>query len=103
MARIFSIKWKIHPICGRCFPGGWNFKLCSQRVYSGVTPVLVHISDLSQSLTGSGSYLYAYDMCIFYQDEDIHKTRCSKGVLYLRWKERHVRVSFETLVTQLYN
>ena len=64
---------------------------------------LVHINDLSQSLTGSGSYLYAYDMCIFYQDEDIHKTRCSKGVLYLRWKERHVRVSFETLVTQLYN
>ena len=34
---------------------------------------LICINDLPQSLSESGSYLYADDMCIFYQGKDIRK------------------------------
>ena len=34
---------------------------------------LVYISDLLQTLLGSGSYLYADDRRIFSQDKDVHK------------------------------
>ena len=33
---------------------------------------LKYTNDLSQSLSGNGSYLYADGMHIFYQDKDIH-------------------------------
>ena len=32
---------------------------------------LIYINDLPQSLSELGSYFYADDMCIFYQDKDI--------------------------------
>ena len=34
---------------------------------------LIYINDLPQSLSELGSYFYADDMCIFYQDKDIQK------------------------------
>ena len=35
---------------------------------------LLYVNDLLQSLSDAGSYLYAEDICIFYQHEDIQKT-----------------------------
>ena len=45
---------------------------------------LICINDLPQSLSESGSYLYADDMCIFYQGKDIRKIEdvLSKGSQY---------------------
>ena len=34
---------------------------------------LLYVNDLSQSLSDTGSYLYANDTCIFYQHEDVKK------------------------------
>ena len=35
--------------------------------------LLLYVNDLSQSLLDAGSYLYADDNCIFYQNEDVKK------------------------------
>ena len=35
--------------------------------------LLLYVNDLAQSLSDAGSYLYADDNCIFYQNEDIKK------------------------------
>ena len=37
----------------------------------GLLLFLIHINDLPQALNETGSYLYADDTCIFYQDKDI--------------------------------
>lgn len=42
-------------------------------VFWGSLLFLIYINDLPQSLSELGSYIYADDMCIFYQDKDIHK------------------------------
>ena len=34
---------------------------------------LIYINDLPQALNETGSYLYADDTCIFYQDKDVEK------------------------------
>ena len=34
---------------------------------------LIYINDLPQALNESGSYLYADDTCIFYQDKDVER------------------------------
>ena len=34
---------------------------------------LLHVNDLSQSLSDAGSYLYADDTCIFHQYKDVKK------------------------------
>ena len=34
---------------------------------------LIYYNDLPQSLSESGYYLYADDICIFFQDKDVHK------------------------------
>ena len=34
---------------------------------------LLYVNDLPQSMAGSGSYLYADDICIFYHHEDVKK------------------------------
>ena len=34
---------------------------------------LLYVNDLHQSLTNAGSYLYAHDICIFYQHEGVKK------------------------------
>ena len=35
--------------------------------------ILIYINDLPQALNETGSYLYADDTCIFYQDKDVEK------------------------------
>ena len=42
-------------------------------VFWGSLLFLIYINDLPQSLSELGSYIYADDMCIFYQDKDINK------------------------------
>ena len=39
---------------------------------------LIHINDLPQLLSENGSYLYADDICIFYQGKGFFKTEYSK-------------------------
>ena len=39
----------------------------------GALPFLIYVNDLPQSLSDTGSYLYADDTCIFYQHEDVKK------------------------------
>ena len=36
---------------------------------------LLYVIGLPQPLSDAGSYLYAYDICIFYQNEDVKKTK----------------------------
>ena len=42
-------------------------------IFWGSLLFLIYINGLPQSLSELGSYFYADDMCIFYQDKDIHK------------------------------
>ena len=35
--------------------------------------LLIYINDFPQALNETGSYLYAGDTCIFYQDKDVEK------------------------------
>ena len=37
----------------------------------GLLLFLIYLNDLPQALSETGSYLYADDTCIFYQDKDI--------------------------------
>ena len=39
----------------------------------GALLFLIYVNDLPQSLSDTGSYLYADDTCIFYQHEDVKK------------------------------
>ena len=39
----------------------------------GLLLFLICVNDLPQALNGTGSYLYAGDNCIFYQDKDVQK------------------------------
>ena len=39
----------------------------------GLLVFLLYVNDLPQSLSDAGSYLYAHDSCILYQDEDVKK------------------------------
>ena len=52
----------------------WTNKLrCSTRIYLRLLLFLIYISDLPQALNETGSYLYADNTCIFYQDRDVEK------------------------------
>ena len=70
----------------------WNrkFLVCIDNVFSkartlkyhiprgsilGLLLFLLYVNDLPQSLLDVGSYLYADDTCIFYQQENIKKTK----------------------------
>ena len=44
-----------------------------QRSILGLLLFLIHINDLPQPLNETGSYLYADDTCIFYQDKNAEK------------------------------
>ena len=44
---------------------------CSTRNILGPFLFLIYINDLPQALNETGSYLYADDTCIFYQDKDV--------------------------------
>ena len=39
----------------------------------GLLLFLIYINDLTHALNETGSYLYADDTCIFYQDKDVEK------------------------------
>ena len=44
-----------------------------QESILGLLLFLIYISDLPQALNETGSYLYADNTCIFYQDRDVEK------------------------------
>ena len=59
-----------------------NFLVCSffeaeteysVQDYSWMLLFLLYVNDLQQSSSDAGSYLYADDICIFYQHEDVAK------------------------------
>ena len=53
----------------------WTNKLWSSTmIYVRAAPLPnIYINDLAQALNETGSYLYADDTCIFYQDNDFEK------------------------------
>ena len=52
--------------------GTWKYGV-PQGSVPGLLLFLLYVSDLSQSLSDAGSYLYADDTCIFQQHEDVKK------------------------------
>ena len=75
MVSITSLKQKVFGDTGKCLFRCWTNKLwCSTRIYFRATPLPnIYINDLSQALNETGSYLYADNTCIFYQDKDVEK------------------------------
>ena len=57
-----------------CFFWAWNIKVqCPTWPYSWTAPFSIICKCSSQSLLYAGSYLYADDTCIFYQEKDVKK------------------------------
>ena len=57
-----------------CFFWAWNIKVqCPTWPYSWTAPFSITCKCSSQSLLYAGSYLYADDTCIFYQQKDVKK------------------------------
>ena len=76
MASITYLKQKIFRDNRNCLFRCFTNKLwCSARIYYRAAPLpnTVYVNDLPQALNETGSYLYADDSCIFYQDKDVEK------------------------------
>ena len=74
MVSIISFKQKVFCDTGKCFFRCSTNKLrCSTRIYLGSLLLLKYINDLPQALNEAGSYLYADDTCILYQDKHVEK------------------------------
>ena len=59
----------------KCLFRCWTNKLCcSTRICRKATPLPnIYINDVPQAIYETGSYLYADDTCIFYQDKNVEK------------------------------
>ena len=75
MVSIIALKQKVFCDTRKCLFRCWIYKLwCFTRIYLRAAPFPnIYITDLPQTLSKTGSYLYADDTCIFYQDEDVEK------------------------------
>ena len=75
MVSIKSLKLKVFYDTRKCLLRCWTNKLwCSTRIYLRAIPLPnIHINDLPKALNEIGSYLYADDKCIYYQDRDVEK------------------------------
>ena len=74
MVSIISLKQKVFVTLENVFSDAGLIN-CGVPQGSILGPLLflIYINDLPQTLNETGSYLYAYDTCIFYQDKDVEK------------------------------
>ena len=74
MVSIISLKQKIFMTLENVFSDAGLINCgVPQRSILGPHLFLIYINDLPQALNKTGSYLYADDTCIFYQDTDVEK------------------------------